>query len=269
MGFDVKEYFPGVYHIGDAMGVCMTLLAGRRQAVLVDAGYGLESAGAAVTSLTDLLCRLILTHGHHDHALGAMGFDRVWMRPEDLGVYRTYTAPAQRKLVLESARAKGFAVDEAAYLGAGMPEPQPIEERLIDLGGLTLQPVHCPGHTPGSLVLYVPEYRLLLTGDDWNPTTWLFFPEALPVAEYLRNMRRLLRDCPFEHALCSHRQALYGRETVEAFFSGLTPACLNAARPTDTGAARGIRTGLCEPAPGQELVFDLDKYQGESTDEGI
>ena len=184
MGFDVKEYFPGVYHIGDAMGVCMTLLAGRRQAVLVDAGYGLEPAGAAVTSLTDLPCRLILTHGHHDHALGAMGFERVWMRPEDFGVYRTYTAPAQRKLVLESARAKGFAVDEAAYLGAEMPEPQPIEERLIDLGGLTLQPVHCPGHTPGSLVLYVPEYRLLLTGDDWNPTTWLFFPEALPVAEY-------------------------------------------------------------------------------------
>ena len=50
MGFDVKEYFPGVYHIGDAMGVCMTLLAGRHQAVLVDAGYGLESAGAAAAS---------------------------------------------------------------------------------------------------------------------------------------------------------------------------------------------------------------------------
>ena len=48
----------------------------------------------------------------------------------------------------------------------------------------------------------------------------------------------------------------------------LSTACSSAANACIFGANL-IRTGQCEPAPGQELVFDLDKYQGESTDEGI
>ena len=261
MSFKAQSYFPGVWHVEDTMGVCMTLLAGRKGTVLIDAGYGLEDVHAFASSLAGSEPRLILTHGHHDHALGAMWFERVFMHPDDLPVYRTYTAAAQRKLVLANAKSKGISVDETRFLEAEMPEPEPLSDEAIDLGGLTLKPVPCPGHTPGSLVFYVPEYRLLLTGDDWNPTTWVFFREALPVMDYLRNMRALLASCPFTHALCSHRQALFPRETVEAFFDGLTPERLSAAEPCGEGEARSIRTGCCEPAEGQQLVFDLDKFQ--------
>ena len=261
MSFKAEAVFPGVWHIEDVMGVCMTLLTGQKGAVLIDAGYGLEDVRAFATSLAGSEPRLILTHGHHDHAMGAMWFDRVWLHPDDLPVYRTYTAEAQRKLVLAGAESRGIPADEKRYLGAAIPEPEPLAETEIDLGGLTVRPIHCPGHTPGSSVFYVPEYRLLLTGDDWNPTTWVFFREALPVADYLRNMRELLASCPFTHALCSHRQALYPRVTVEAFFDGLTAECLNSAERCGEGEARGIRTGLCEPAEGQQLVFDLDKYR--------
>ena len=265
MSFQVQEYFPGVWHIRDAMGVCMTLLAGDREAALIDAGYGLEPVKPLIASLTDKPCRLILTHGHHDHALGAMGLDRVWLHPDDLPVYRTYTARAQRQAVLASAAEKGVRTDAADYLTALMPEPEAETGEALELGGLTAEIMPCPGHTPGSLVVYVPEYRLLLTGDDWNPTTWLFFPEALSVADYLKNLRALLADCPFEHALCPHRTALYGREAVEAFLSGLTPECLHRAAPSPEGQAKGVRTGRAVPAPGQELVFDLDKYMEKKT----
>ena len=37
---------------------------------------------------------------------------------------------------------------------------------VIDLGGLTAQIIEAPGHTPGSAVVYVPERKLLLSGDD-------------------------------------------------------------------------------------------------------
>ena len=37
-GFRWAEVMPGVTHIEDPMGVCMTLLAGRERAMLVDAG---------------------------------------------------------------------------------------------------------------------------------------------------------------------------------------------------------------------------------------
>ena len=260
MAFKTETYFPGVYHIADAMGVCMTLVVGQKQAVLIDAGYGLESVSDAVAALTGLPCRLILSHGHHDHALGARWFDRVWLHPDDLPVYHRYTDVPQRRLVLANAQSRGLAVDEDSFLNAVMPEPEPIQAETIDLGGLSLEVLPCPGHTRGSLVFYVPEYRLLLTGDDWNPTTWLFFPEALGVSDYLRNMKALFAGCGFRHVLCSHSQALYGRETVEAFFGGLSPDSLAAAQPCPEGDPRGIRTGRCVPAVGQQFIFDLDQY---------
>ena len=54
MAFKTETYFAGVYHIADAMSVCMTLVVGQKQAVLIDAGYGLEPVGDAVSALTDL-----------------------------------------------------------------------------------------------------------------------------------------------------------------------------------------------------------------------
>ena len=263
MSFKAERALPGVTHIMDAMGVCMTLLEGKDRALLIDAGYGLENVRDHVQTLTDRPVSLVLTHGHHDHALGAMHFERVLIHPAEEPVYRTYTADFQRRQVLMQAAEKGLSVDEAGYLRAPVPEPEMITGGELDLGGLTARVIPCPGHTPGSLVVYVPEQRLLLTGDDWNPTTWLFFPEALPVGKYLKNMRALLEACPFERVLCSHSPILHERAELEAFFGGLTPERLRAAEPSPEGEERGIRTGRCVPAEGMQLIFDLDKYAGE------
>ena len=259
MSFKARPVLPGVFHIEDAMGVCMTLLTGAKEALLIDAGYGLEPVRAYIRTLTPLPCRLLLTHGHHDHALGAMGFERVLLHPDDRATYDTYTAAEQRQRVLADAARKGIRVDAAAYLAARMPSPDWIREGCFDLGGLTAQVIHCPGHTPGSLLVYVPERGLLLTGDNWNPTPWLFFPEALPVTDYLRNMRAVLAAYAFTHVLCPHSGVMHERAELETFLSGLTREHLETASLCEEGASRGIRTGRCVPAPGQQLIFDLDK----------
>ena len=261
MSFKNREVFPGVYHIQDCMGVCMTLVAGSKYALLADAGYGLESVSETVKELTDLPCRLILTHGHHDHALGAMWFDDVILHPDDRSVYALYTSKAQRQIVLSQAAEKGLEPDESVYLDRTMPDPEAPQTDMMELGGLHVQLLHCPGHTPGSLMLYIPEYRLLLPGDNWNPTAWLFFPEALGVREYLRNMRRCLRDLPIETVLCPHSYETQSMKTMSAFMEGLTDECLKAAQPCPEGISRGIRTMRCEPSPGQQLIFDADKLE--------
>ena len=259
MGFTGREVLPGVWQIQDGMGVCMTLLTGGERALLVDTGYGLEDVAAYARTLTGLPLTVLLTHHHHDHALGARWFPETFMFPEDAADWPRYTGAEQRARVLAQARTKGLDTD-GGFLTAEMPLPLPLTEGDIDLGGLTARVIRCPGHTPGSAVIWAPGRRLLLTGDDWNPCTWLFFPAALPVHDYLRNARALLA-LPFEHVLCAHQPALYPRKALEDFLTGLTDEALRAAKPMDIAPYEDIDTRQAALPDGQMLVFDWAKAE--------
>ncbi len=261
MGFAHEQILPGVFHIRDTLGVHMTLLTGSEKALLVDTGYGLEDTAAYVRSLTRLPLTVFLTHGHFDHALGSRWFDRVLLLPEEREVYREYTSRAWRVHVLEGA--EGLCADEEGYLRSPMPPCGDAAPGEYDLGSLTAVILACPGHTPGSAMVFMPERRLLLTGDDWNPCTWLFFPEALPPMAYRANMEKLLK-LPFDHVLCPHREELYPGKLFRDFVTGLTPEALREARPSDAGKSMGIPTAQALLPEGQSLVFSLEKYGKEA-----
>lgn len=253
-----REVLPGIHHIQDGMGVCMTLLIGEKRALLVDTGYGMENVAEYVASLTDKKPIVLLTHGHHDHALGAKWFSQTRMFPEDAADFRFFSGEATRRRLLNAAKERGLPVDEAAFMNDAIPIPAPMTEETIDLGGMTAQVMRCPGHTPGSAVIYVPERALLLSGDDWNPCTWLFFPAALPVWDYLRNVRRL-QKMPYTHVLCSHQPALFERAVMDAFLDGLTEDALRSARPVRMAGWETIDTHQADLPQGQLLVFDYRK----------
>lgn len=259
MAFECKQVLPGVYHIKDCMGVCMTLLTGSRAALLVDTGYGIENVHAYVRTLTDLPLQVLLTHGHHDHVMGAMWFDECLMFPDDEADFATYTAEDTRRRVLGQARDKGLSVDEEAYLAARLPMPQCLTEGDIDLGGVTARVIHCPAHTPGSAMVYVPERELLLSGDNWNPCTWAWFPRALGVRTFLRNVREMA-CMPYTHVLCSHQWTLYPRSMMDDFLLAADEA-IPAAVPCDLGQGIGVDTRVAHLPHDQIFVFDWDKAQ--------
>ena len=174
MSFRYRELLPGVFHIEDALGVCMTLLVGSERALLVDAGFGLEDVAAFVGTLTDRPVRLVLTHGHYDHILGAGYFPEAALGKADTALAHAHSGVFWRQRALDEADRQGLLTDRRAFLSRPEPLWKNLEERRIELGGLSVQVIPCPGHTPGSVVFYVPERALLLTGDDWNPCTCLF-----------------------------------------------------------------------------------------------
>lgn len=259
MAFEVNAVFPGVRHIRDEMGVCMTLLTGEDRALLIDTGYGTENVLSFIRTLTDKPLTVMLTHSHHDHAMGARWFDQVHLMTEDCGTYAEFTGPAMRKRVAQQAAGKGIAVD-AAFLTADFPAPMLLAPREIDLGGLTAQIISCPGHTPGSAVVYIPQHQLLLTGDDWNPCTWLFFEAALGAKAYRRNVRALL-TLPFRHVLCSHQLRMYPREMMEAFLDALTDEALRAAEKVAIAPYTHIDTRQVRVPEEQVFVFDYAKAE--------
>ena len=95
--------FPGVFHITDAMGVSLSLVEGEDSALLFDAGYGLEDVAGYVRTLTEKPVELILSHGHHDHMLGARWFDHSLMDSADREEFMLRTAQLQRQKVQKQA----------------------------------------------------------------------------------------------------------------------------------------------------------------------
>lgn len=269
MAFEVNPVMPGVFHIRDAMGVCMTLLEGETAALLVDTGYGVEDVNTFIRSMIgDKPLTVLLTHHHHDHSLGIRWFcgesTESFMREEDAPAYEVYNGSAKRRQVLRQAIGKGLIDDDEAgeqsFLAGECFLPDTNVPERIDLGGMSATIIPCPGHTPGSVCVLVEERKLLLTGDDWNPCTWVFFPEALGVQEFRRNVRAL-QAFPFKQVLCSHQIDLYPRSKFDSFFDNLTDDVLRAAQPVSIGGYEHIDTRQANVTDGQILVFDWNKAQ--------
>ena len=247
-----RQLLPGVFHIADPLGVHATLLTGGQSALLFDAGYGIHDLCEYVRCLTKLPVTLMLSHGHHDHALGAMHFPEALILPEDMQVLRTYTSDDMRERVAKRAALTPDAADK--YRQAPMPRLKAPEGESFELGGLSAQLLRMPGHTPGSAALYVPQLKLLLTGDNWNPVTWLFFPEALPAEAYAASMRSVLAY-PFVWALTPHHGRLIRRGLMERYVQGLTREVFARALPILIPEHEDIPTKEVFPSPGFKLVF--------------
>jgi glyoxylase-like metal-dependent hydrolase (beta-lactamase superfamily II) len=62
----------------------------------------------------------------------------------------------------------------------------------IDLGGITLQTIHTPGHTPGHLSFYIPEADLLFSADvDLTPFGPFYGHDFADIDDFLKSIEKL------------------------------------------------------------------------------
>ena len=128
-----------------------------KRGVVIDPGGDLDRVQAAIAETGITVERILLTHGHIDHAGGAAELK------ETLGV--PIEGPHRADLYLlenlpESGRKYGM--DDARTV---MPDRWLAEGDQVMIADTAFDVFHCPGHSPGSVVFIATDKSLAIVGD--------------------------------------------------------------------------------------------------------
>ena len=210
------------------------LVVGEHSAVFIDTGYGRQED---VQSRLDYwqglgspqMAGIIVTHRHPDHMGGAAHFHQA--TSADIICH-----PVEKEVI-------DSRLDEAS-VGKTVSEGD-----TLDLGGTTLEFIDSPGHTMGSLAVFIKEPRLLFAGDTiLGFGTTAINPDEGDMALYIETLRKYLSYdinmiCPghgqvirspqakinglIEHRMAREKEILGlvagGKSTIEEMFKEIYP----------------------------------------------
>lgn len=123
---------------------------------LVDPGGDLDRLKAAVAKAGVTLEKLLVTHGHIDHC----GQTGQLARELDLPIEGPHEAD-RFWIARLGDDGRSYGIDGAVF----EPTRWLHDGDTVTLGDLTLDVIHCPGHTPGHVVFYHAPSRLAVVGD--------------------------------------------------------------------------------------------------------
>jgi hydroxyacylglutathione hydrolase len=129
-----------------------------KRGVVVDPGGDLDRIQAGLDQVGLLVEKIILTHGHIDHAGGAAELK------EKLGGIPIEGPHQADQFLLDGLTDQGrsYALADTRNV---TPDRWLKEGDSVSIAGLTFAALHCPGHSPGSIVLVNEAQRLALVGD--------------------------------------------------------------------------------------------------------
>lgn len=180
----------GQCRVGMVMTNCYGLLNTQtKEMILVDPGDSPEVIGRMVEELEGKPVAIFLTHGHYDHILALEAVKEKYQIP-------VYASKEEEELL----------GDVSLNLTGQVRRPMTVRpETLVSdlekfiVAGFSVQAIHTPGHTKGSVCYYFPEESLLVSGDT------LFHGSVgrtdLPTgstAQIMESLKRLLETLPEE-----------------------------------------------------------------------
>lgn len=124
---------------------------------VIDPGGDVERISDAIKEHGVRLEKVILTHGHLDHAGGAAD------------VAETHGVPIEGPHCEDQFWIDGMP-EQARMFGVGTtrsftPDRWLAQDDTVTVGNLTLEVHHCPGHTPGHVILFHRPSKLAIVGD--------------------------------------------------------------------------------------------------------
>jgi len=138
-----------------------------RRAICIDPGDDSESIVGAIDQHDLELQAIVCTHAHLDHIGGVAALKKlkpaaqIIIHQADEWIYEGL--PEQPSWI-------GIPRSQWQELGFAYEQPPKIDEycedgQVYQVGELEFTIIHCPGHTPGHVVLFEPKERKVFVGD--------------------------------------------------------------------------------------------------------
>jgi glyoxylase-like metal-dependent hydrolase (beta-lactamase superfamily II) len=191
MNYQTTELIPRIWAISEP-GVQSFLIVGDEQALLFDCCMsGGEEFAEAVQSITDKPVMLVFSHTDGDHTAAQEYYPAPFLHPAEFDYY--------------------------AAQGNDSSRARPLwEHDLINLGGVALEVILIPGHTPGSIALLDREHRNLFVGDTISDSLTYLFGSGRNLSAFIASLKKLeALKSEFDRVFCSHGTAALNPEWIE------------------------------------------------------
>lgn len=125
------------------------------RAILVDPGGEIDRIMESADKLKVDITAIWLTHGHMDHT-GAAAEARRRLNCKIIGPHK------DDQFLLDELTPGMYNIPEAESF---TPDQYLDDGDTLELEGLKFEILHCPGHSPGSVVMYQPDISFAIMGD--------------------------------------------------------------------------------------------------------
>lgn len=253
--FSITAPEPGIFVIEEPFHderVKSCLIVGDRRAILLDTGMGVANIREVVDRLTDRPIVVVNSHAHWDHIGDNHRFDEIWIHEAESGylqagvgnaVLRPWFGPEH----LTGPLPAGVAADTIS-IPSSTPTGFVSDGQVIELGGRTLEVMHCPGHSAGGIVLVDHAIAALFSTDvAYAGALYVYGVDDLPV--YRRSLHRLA-------ALAPGLKAVYPSHGD----SPISPAMLPLMAAAFDRILAGLEPSWTEPS---RIGYDFDSFSVE------
>ncbi|MBQ4088562.1 MAG: hypothetical protein IJC56_01595 [Clostridia bacterium] len=229
---------PGVWQLDDSANDTFYIIEGTERALVIDTGMDDCDINEVIASVTSLPYDLALTHGHGDHSMHCSKFSKV------------YLDMADRSFLFEN-----------RFEGQMLPEESALahisDGYTFDLGGgVSVETIALPGHTPGSVLFADRTHKCVFIGDAFGSGcgVWMQVPLASNLSDYAKSLsyaEKRLRDIGVDDTweFCGGHASQKYASTVSPY----NPPCLK--------MMADMRT-LCEKLISGEIVGDGEGLEG-------